>query len=460
MIRNIIHFLRTVTGRLLLVAVTGSALALIVGGVTLSRAFSGYLLDDVDAKLERELDLLIGTSQLNRSGELEFVRPIVDDQFNKPYSGLYWQISATSMASRRSRSLWDFELKPDLTKQTFVPVYFEMMGPNDQHLRTVEVDIILPEDTENSVYRYTVAIDTASIKFASARFNQLLLVALGAIMLFVVATYIFQIAYGLMPLRRLSKALSDVTAGDKLYLEGEWPEDLDPIAEEVNTLIDKNEKLVDRARTHVGNLAHALKTPLSVIQNEVAGDTSDQAQVIINNTRIIHNHVDHHLKRARIAGAMGGPGVDIKERVEKLIRAISTMYESKLLDFSFTCADNLRFDGEREDFDEILGNVIENAGKWSRTCVKVTVAPVRGAKRNRKMIEIRVEDDGPGVPEEKQQSIFERGKRLDEQVPGTGLGLSIVQDIAEMYEGTASLGASSMGGLMVILRLPYKEMMP
>ncbi|UTW56361.1 sensor histidine kinase [Kordiimonas sp. SCSIO 12610] len=458
MIRNLIHFLRTVTGRLLLVAVMGSAVALSVGGITLSRAFSDYLLSDVDARLVRQLDLLIGASQLNRDGTLEFVRPIVDEQFTKPYSGLYWQISSVSKRPKRSRSLWDFELSPDMSSQVFVPVYAEIIGPNDQQLRTIEVDIILPEDTESNIYRYTVAINMADLKVASVRFNQLLLVALGAIMLFVVATYIFQIAYGLLPLRRLSKALSDVTAGDKLYLEGEWPEDLDPIAEEVNTLIDKNQKLVDRARTHVGNLAHALKTPLSVIQNEVAGDTSEQAKVIINNTRIIRDHVDHHLKRARIAGAMGGPGVDIKERIEKLIRAISTMYESKLLDFSFECADGLRFDGEREDFDEVMGNIIENAGKWAHSCVKVTVTPVQTARRNRKTIEIKIEDDGPGVPKEKMQSIFERGKRLDEQVPGTGLGLSIVRDIAEMYEGHASLDTSNMGGLAVILRLPYKEM--
>jgi signal transduction histidine kinase len=169
--------------------------------------------------------------------------------------------------------------------------------------------------------------------------------------------------------------------------------------------------------------------------------------------------VDHHLKRARIAGAMGGPGVDIKERIEKLIRAISTMYEGKLLEFPFECADNLRFDGEREDFDEILGNVIENAGKWAQSRVKISVEPKPASRRNRKMIEIRVEDDGPGVPKEKMHTIFERGKRLDEQVPGTGLGLAIVRDIAEMYEGNASLDRSDMGGLTVILRLPYKELL-
>ena len=457
MLRNIIHFSRTVTGRLLFVAVTGSALAVAIGGYTLSRAFSDYLIDDLDSRLERQLDLLIGSSQLSREGELEFIRPIVDDQFSKPYSGIYWQISEKESQPKRSRSLWDYELAPNLSRERFVPFYGEAQGPSDQILRTVNVDVILPEDPDSRVFRYTVGINMAALNIATARFNYLLIIALGAIMIVVLATYIFQIAYGLTPLRRLSAALNEVTAGNKQYLEGEWPEDLEPIAEEVNTLIDKNGKLVERARTHVGNLAHALKTPLSVIQNEIAGSTSKSAEVIIANTRIIRNHVDHHLKRARIAGSMGGPGVEMKERLEKLVHAISTMYESKLLDFSLECEDNILFDGEREDFDEILGNVIENAGKWSNTTVEISVKPIHTPRRNRRMIEITVEDDGPGVPEEKRQSIFERGKRLDEQVPGTGLGLAIVRDIAEMYEGTAALDASSMGGLKVVIRLPYKH---
>jgi len=454
LLKRLFKFFRTLTGRLVLFAVSGSALALIIGGLILSAAFHDSLIEDIDRRLERQIDILVGISQVGLDGKLSFIRPITDEQFTQPYSGFYWQVSVEGSDAMRSRSLWDYELTPDLSHRDFMIDFTELAGPDGQILRVAEIDAILPEDDQDRVFRYMVAIDMAPVKIASARYDRLLALALGIIMFVVAVGMIAQVFYGLMPLKNLRSSLGRVIEGRSRYIEGEWPEDLEPVADDINILIEKNEKLVDRARTHVGNLAHALKTPLAVIQNEVSGDTSKRGEAIVQNTRIIRDHVDHHLKRARISGAMGGPGVDVKDRLAKLVKAVSTMYAAKNIDFELLCPEGLRFAGEHEDFDEIMGNLIENAGKWTESKVHVRVVTVR--KQRKSMIEITVDDDGPGVPAEDRATIFKRGKRLDERVPGTGLGLAIVRDITDMYEGSAKLDASEFGGLSAIITLPVK----
>ena len=225
--------------------------------------------------------------------------------------------------------------------------------------------------------------------------------------------------------------------------------------DEINGLIDQNDKLLQRARTHVGNLAHALKTPLSIIQNEVDGKTDEGAQLIARQTKDIRVHVDHHLKRARIAGGGSGPGLPVADRINKLVKAVKVIAGDKTIDTTVNCPADYSFDGEKEDFDELLGNVVDNAAKWAVSKVSVSVVRFEEGLR-RPMIEITVEDDGPGVPPAEREALFNRGTRLDEQVPGTGLGLAIVRDIADMYGGSVGLKTASLGGLGVTILLPAK----
>lgn len=447
------HFFRSLTGRLLLSAVLWSAAALAVGGMLLSFAFRTYVLSDIDRKLEMMIDTMVGISEISPDGVLRFNQPLLDQRFAAPYSGWYWQISEVGADPFRSRSLWDFELTPELGTRAFSLKLSEVAGPDGQSLRVAERDIILPE--ADRIFRYQVATDTTEVQDAIARFNWLLMGALAFIMLTVSLALVIQVAYGLRPLRNLGRSLSEVRSGHRSRIDGTWPEDLRPLAQEINALIDQNEKLVDRARTHVGNLAHALKTPLSVIMNEVEADTSKKGQTIGVAAKNIREHIDHHLKRARIAGGGSGPGLAIQERVEKLGRAIERLNREKNLKVEVACAPELKFDGEREDFDELLGNIVDNAGKWARGHVSI-MAKRADENLRRPFMDIRVEDDGPGVPAEERETLFERGKRLDEHVPGTGLGLAIVRDIVELYGGSAYLEEASLGGLAVILRLPAK----
>ncbi|MFC3053603.1 ATP-binding protein [Kordiimonas pumila] len=446
------QFFSTLTGRLLVSAILWSLAALAIGGLALSFVFRSYVLSDVDQRLSMLIDTMVGISEISSDGVLRFNRPLFDQRFTTPYSGLYWQISEEGQDAFRSRSLWDYELDNDLEHRSFSIHFIEAEGPDGQRLRMAERDIILPE--ADRLFHYQVATDMVEVQSAIDRFNWMLVGALGLIMLTVTLALVLQVSYGLRPLRKIGRSLAEIRAGKESRIVGSWPHDLKPLAQEINALLDQNEQLVDRARTHVGNLAHALKTPLSVIQNDVEGKGDERSRRIAEQSKLILDHIDHHLKRARIAGGGSGKGLPIAERLQKLVRAVEIMTRDKGITYDLTCPKNLKFDGEKQDFDEVLGNLIDNAGKWAKAHVVVKAISVEDNRRA--FLEIRVEDDGPGVPVGELETLFERGRRLDERVPGTGLGLSIVRDIVEMYGGSAHLDRSALGGLTAIIRLPAK----
>lgn len=451
------RFTASLAGRLLVSAIVWSSVALIVGGVVLSFAFRSYVLSDVDKRLEILLDTLVGISEVAPSGEFRFNQPLADQRFMTPYSGWYWQVSEASMEPERSRSLWDFALNSDHEQRSFALRYSIANGPDGQVLRLAEHDIILPE--ADRVFHYQVATDMAEVQAAIGRFNWLLFSALALILATVTLALVLQVSYGLRPLRQIRRDLADVRAGRSARLKGgdesRMPEDLMPIVDEINGLIDQNDKLLQRARTHVGNLAHALKTPLSIIQNAVDGGEDDESRLIARQTKDIRVHVDHHLKRARIAGGGTGPGLPVAERLEKLVRAVRVIAGDKKIETQVNCPPDISFDGEKEDFDELVGNIVDNAAKWAVSAVSLDVVRLDEGLR-RPMLEIRIEDDGPGVPADEREALFDRGTRLDEQVPGTGLGLAIVRDIADMYGGNVELSTAGLGGLAVIIMLPAK----
>lgn len=451
------RFRGSLTGRLLVSAVIWSTAALIVGGFVLSFAFRSYVLTDVDKRLELLLDTLVGISEVSPDGEFRFNQALADQRFMAPYSGWYWQVSDANMEPLRSRSLWDFALSTEHEQRSFALRYNIVAGPDGQTLRLAEHDIILPE--AERVFHYQVATDMAEVQAAIDRFNWLLVSALALILLTVTLALVIQVSYGLRPLRQIKRDLADVRAGRAMMLvsddDGKLPGDLKPLVQEINGLIDQNDKLLQRARTHVGNLAHALKTPLSIIQNSVDGKQDEDAALIARQAKDIEVHVNHHLKRARVAGGGSGPGLPVADRINKLVKAVTVIAGDKQVQTKIDCAEDLMFDGEKEDFDELLGNLIDNAAKWAASTVELSVKRLEEGLR-RPMLEIYIADDGPGVAPEDRATLFDRGKRLDEQVPGTGLGLAIVRDIADMYGGSVKLSTAKLGGLAVTLLLPAK----
>jgi signal transduction histidine kinase len=318
-------------------------------------------------------------------------------------------------------------------------------------LRVVERDIDLGEDG-----RFVVRVggpadeidqDVRRFIFALTITFALLGVALGA-------TTLLQIRFGLAPLLKLRSAVTDIRRGEADRILGEYPRDIAPLARELNLLLDTNREILERARTQVGNLAHALKTPLSVIVNEVAGGPGELASKVQEQAAVMRDQVNYYLDRARVAALAGRLGIitDVAPVIAGLVRTFERIFSDKKLAVEVSIPAGARFRGERQDLEEMAGNLIDNACKWARSRVEVRVEAVRDEDRAR--IHITVEDDGPGLPAEARAEMLKRGRRLDETKPGSGLGLSIVADLAALYRGSLSLEAAALGGLRATLDLP------
>lgn len=381
--------------------------------------------------------------------------------FELPQSGWYWQITRVDGGRneiRASRSLFDERLPsldPDIaptgptrSREGYVE------GPAGQRLRLVERIIELGEDGEFVV---AVAGDADDIVDAVGQFNWTLIGALGVLGLGMTAAALLQVRVGLSPLDRMVSGLAEIRAGRKEHLEGAFPVEVAPLAREVNALIDTNREIVERSRTHVGNLAHALKTPISVIQNEVAGRDDPLAQKVADQTRVMRDQVSHHLERARNAARaqVANTVVDVADVVARLARAMEKINRDRGLAIAAEAPAGVGFRGEKHDLEEMVGNLVDNACKWAERRVTVTVAPEPAESRaDRAFFVIDIDDDGPGLSQAERETVGRRGKRLDETKPGTGLGLSIVMELAGLYGGKLTLTEAPLGGLRASLRLP------
>jgi signal transduction histidine kinase len=262
---------------------------------------------------------------------------------------------------------------------------------------------------------------------------------------------LLQIRFGLRPLRAMRSALAEIRAGRSGRLPETFPAEVQPVVSELNDLLDHDAAKLERARTQAGNLAHALKNPLTVIRNEAREVEGERGAILRDQVAVVSNHVERYLVRARAAGGVLGVRTEVEGTIEDLRFSMNLLHRDRDLDIRVSGAGGLFFRGDAHDLEEMLGNLIDNACKWART--RVTVS----ARRVDSHLVIAVEDDGPGVPEERHAEVLHRGRRLDETVAGSGLGLDIVQDIAELYHGSLTLGDSRIGGLRAQLDLPAAE---
>ena len=378
--------------------------------------------------------------------------------FTIPFSGWYWQVKPLDGAVRPllvSDSLLDQQLDlpsqngvaadQNLTRRAYAP------GPQDQRLRVVEREI-RPAGGESTPYSYAIAGDAAEIERDISEFTMMLIVALGVLSLGLVVATLFQVRFGLLPLRAIRQDLAAIRSGKQEKLEGQLPDEIRPLQQELNALIQSNREIVERARTHVGNLAHALKTPLSVISNEARGKQSALAGKVIEQAELMRTQITHHLDRARMAARSSAIGeiTDVEAVLNALKRTLDRIYEARGLDLRLSCPAGLMFQGEKQDFEEMAGNLLDNACKWAKGCVRVSAEHADGASG----FTLLVDDDGPGLSAGDRKKVVKRGQRLDESKPGSGLGLSIVADLAQLYKGRLSLEPSPEGGLRARLELP------
>jgi signal transduction histidine kinase len=400
-----------------------------------------------DDQLEYVLTALIVTADIGPDNEVLFNREPASQLFLEPYSGLYWQVSAPGQESFASRSLWDRRLRfgPAHTDRA-VHAYDSLQFPGEK-LRILERDVTLPRSPVRWRFQVAQTRDGLNAQIAALRrtlVRSFALLGVGLILLAALQTF-----YGLWPLRKVREEIARMRAGQSNRIDRGMPDELAPMVEELNALVEHNERQAEEARRHAGNLAHALKTPLTVIMNAATANAEDLGETVIREARTMRRQVDHHLARARAVGRRGSAHsrAAVWPSLESVERAVARLYRHVRIDV--TGPKTLQVHVERQDLDEMLGNLIENAAKYGGGSVFVTVGAQAG------FVEFLVEDDGMGIPEEQRVRIFDRGVRLDTGKPGTGLGLAIVRDVAEIYGGTVALEESEdLGGLLVRLRLP------
>ena len=434
---------------MMLIAAGWILVLLLGGGIALDRTLTGLVTRNFDDQLGYMLTAMIGSAEVGPDGEVFFNRPLGDQRFLEPNSGLYWQISGKGHEDFPSRSLWDRSLKVRSDHFDAEPHTFDSSEFSGEPLRVMERSIILPGS--ETTWWFTVAESRAQLDQQIRRIRSILFwsfVALGAGLLAMAA---LQTWYGLGPLRRVRLAIQRMRSTGTNRVTEPLPLEVEPLVEELNLLLAHSETQAEEARMHAGNLAHALKTPLTVVMNAATARSPDLSETVIREAGEMRRQVDHHLARARAVGRRAGglARAQVGESVEAVLRAMTVLYEGTRFDLDGKREAEVAL--ERQDLDEVLGNVIENAAKYGGGSVFVTI----DADPSSTWCEVWVEDDGAGIPEDLREQIFARGARLDTDKPGTGLGLAIVRDVVAIYGGTVTLAESEdLGGLLVKLRLP------
>ncbi|HAH66729.1 MAG TPA: hypothetical protein DCL72_14940, partial [Rhizobiales bacterium] len=354
-----------------------------------------------DARLNVYLTSLVASTTEGSGAKPKEPANLGEPIFTIPLSGWYWQIKPLDGAARPvfvSDSLLDQQLK--LPSQNAVPPDTSLTrrayadGPEQQRLRVVEREI-RPAGLNSTPYSYAVAGDAAEIDRDLAGFTTMLIAALAVLGLGLLVATFFQVRFGLQPLRAVRQDLAQIRSGEAEKLEGELPVEIRPLQQELNALIQSNREIVDRARTHVGNLAHALKTPLSVISNEARTHQGPLSDKVVEQAEIMRTQITHHLDRARVAARSSviGDITEVAGVLQALKRTLDRIYEERGLDLEVFCGDELRFQGEKQDFEEMIGNLLDNACKWARSRVKAEARRLDDAAS----FMVVVDDDGPGL---------------------------------------------------------------
>jgi signal transduction histidine kinase len=448
--------------RLFLSATAWAAVILLITGMVLSSLYQR----GVERAFDRRLGVYLRTLVADLAAPEEatgarFPQSMGEPLFELPLSGWYWQITRRDPGThdvRSSRSLWDGGLphlqnkgvagNADGAREGYVA------GPEGQRLRLVERDIDLGEEGH---YLVAVAGDAAEITQDTRSFDQALAVTFSLLAAVLLLTTMFQVRFGLAPLKRITGSLAAIRAGKSEQLTGQFPEEIAPLARETNALIEANKEIVERARTHVGNLAHALKTPLSVMVNEATAHKRDPfAAKVLEQAEIMRDQVARHLERARIAARLTvvGSVSEIEPVVTALARTMEKIHRERGIAIAVRADKEARFRGERPDLEEMIGNLVDNACKWAVSRVAIEVGRERRDANAAEIVRIVVDDDGRGLSPAEREQAAKRGGRLDESKPGSGLGLSIVRELARLYGGELNLGNAPIGGLRAELVLP------
>ncbi len=446
--------------RLLAATVVALGVALLLAGLLLAGLFRDHVMRQFEATLTEQLDQLTARLEVDASGQPQIdAQRLSDPRWQRPYSGLYWQLDRLSpdgharQAALRSRSLWDqsLALEADALADGQRHVHVGQ-GPQSQPLLLVERTVRTGE-APGTGWRLVVGGELAQTAQAVRGFNQMLALSLAALGLLLVLAALAQVTVGLSPLRDLQRALNRVRNGQEQRLQGAFPDEVQPLVQDFNAVLDRNAEATARARTQAGNLAHALKTPLAVMA-QAASDVRERdalPALVAEQVAVAQRQLNWQLARARAAATQGLPGqrTAVAPVLQGLLRVMGKVHAARELRWHAPPpATDALFAGEAQDLQDMLGNLLDNAGRWAANEVAVV------AQRTGDRLLIVIDDDGPGIAPERRAAALTRGVRLDESAPGSGLGLHIAAELADLYGGALALSDSPLGGLRVQLELP------
>ena len=437
--------------RLILLACLSISVALIATTIVLNTLFHNFFEERIFAELDRDLIQLTANLSIGQNGSIS-VAPLTNPRFGLPFSGLYWQAFEPGNQALVSRSLWgeayEFSANPIAGQRTRSEISSSQGVPLLITGWTILIgDGELQRSITLSVATNESEVIEATAKFRSAFILWLILMFLGLIM----ASWV-QVRLGLVPLETLRKKVEQVRSGAKDKLDGPFPSEVQPLAGEVNELLALHETSLTDARERASDLAHGLKTPLTVMQT-IARDLrkvnqAEQADEIDTQVGAMRHYIERELARVRTqspsnARTLAAPVVD------KMVSTIRRFPRETPLDWHVDIPDDLNTPFDTHDLSEMLGNVLDNARKWAKSQVRI-----RGEILPDGRATIVIEDDGAGVPDDMLPTIIARGERLDASVQGTGLGLAICADMAESYGAEFTLSKSPIGGLSVTIMWP------
>ncbi len=455
----------SLAARFILISTIWSVVALVVAAFLLTALYKGNAERNFEELLNAHLYNLMGAVDIDENGKLTGTPNLGDPLFMQPYSGWYWSVTPQPAEDTKDRNLRSVSMvngdleTPSSTNTPFKDGFlrsYGLSGFEGEQLFVAEAQIFLGEGDD--LFRFLVAGNYNVLESEISEFSRSLIIFLAIFGLGMIAATFVIIKLGLRPLSRAKQTLNQVRRGEAERLEGTFPEEIAPLVDEMNALIDANKTVLERARTQVGNLAHALKTPLSILKNEVNSSHADLPKTVEEQTDRMQEHVQRYLDRARIAAQSGSISArtPVKPVLERMVRVMKRLYPNLEFELSEIDDQQIVFRGEQQDLEEVLGNLIENACKFARKKIAILVDfhPSSSGSTAMPVLEFNVEDDGKGLTREQRIEAVKRGKRLDESRPGSGLGLSIVDDIVNEYKGSVKLLDSPLGGLKVVVRLP------
>lgn len=448
--------------RVFLVSLGWIALALAATGYVLNQLFEHHVRQQYQQQLQVYADYVLTSIDLTSGQVPQLDQSPQNPRFLTPLSGLYWQLNdSQGQAILRSRSLWDERLDAPSDVLPDAQVHFHMMvGPRGKEVLMLEQAIRF-ESSPQQQWRLLVAEDAQSFMGSIRDWQQMLVTFLLVLFVCLGLAAMAQIVVGLSPLRRLQSGIRRVQAGESSRLEGSYPSEFSALVEGFNSVLDANEAMVERARAQSGDLAHAIKTPLTVMSNALdraqvgPPSDSDLYRVFREQIEMMRTQVDWRLRRARIAAQSTGlPGrfCAVDPVLDQLVRVMHKLYGARGVRFELNRKTHgLKFIGESQDLTEMIANLLDNAGKHAKFLVTIRL------QYDSDQLLVEVEDDGPGISPDKRAEVLRRGVRMDERTPGSGLGLAIVNELVQLYQGTLELQTSASGGLLVRLWLPGRS---